>query len=88
MSTDLSASVFRPVVVRLSEHPWFRAFATGTRPGRAVALRLVAGETLDDAIRVARDAVDRAVVPTIATAVPSMTVEAQKAGPKSAPFVT
>ena len=41
-----------------------------------------------NAIRVARDAVDRAVVPTIATAVPSMTVEAQKAGPKSAPFVT
>ncbi|TMD88490.1 MAG: phosphate acyltransferase PlsX [Chloroflexi bacterium] len=41
-----------------------------------------------NAVRVARDAVDRAVVPTIAAAVPSMTVEAQKAGPKSAPFVT
>jgi glycerol-3-phosphate acyltransferase PlsX len=41
-----------------------------------------------NAIRVARDAVDRAVVPTIAAAVPSMTTQAQKSAPKSAPFVT
>ena len=41
-----------------------------------------------NAIRVARDAVDQAVVPTIAAAVPSMTTQPQKAAPKSAPFVT
>jgi glycerol-3-phosphate acyltransferase PlsX len=41
-----------------------------------------------NAIRVARDAVDGGVVPTIAAAVPSMTTQTQKSAPKSAPFVT
>jgi len=40
-----------------------------------------------NAIRVARDAVDRRVVATIAAAVPS-TVKPQESEPKSAPFVT
>ena len=41
-----------------------------------------------NAVRVARDAVDRAIVSTIAAAIPSVSVQSQKAGPKSAPFVT
>jgi proline dehydrogenase len=35
------------------EHPWSRSVVTGTRPGRAVASRFVAGESLEDAMRVA-----------------------------------
>jgi proline dehydrogenase len=50
-----SASVVRPTILRLAHHPWFRHFATVTRPGRAVASRFVAGETLDQAMVVARD---------------------------------
>jgi proline dehydrogenase len=53
--TDFQASVFRPLVLGLSSRRSFRRLATQTRPGRAVALRFVAGETLDDAVRVARD---------------------------------
>jgi proline dehydrogenase len=53
MST-LSASVIRPSILRLAEHPWFRHIVTRTRPGRAVATRFVAGETLDQAMAVAR----------------------------------
>ncbi len=41
-----------------------------------------------NAVRVARDAVDQAVVPTITAAVPSITVVKQPSAPKSAPFVT
>jgi glycerol-3-phosphate acyltransferase PlsX len=41
-----------------------------------------------NAVRVARDAVDRQVVATIAAAVPSTGVGRQKSAPKSAPFVT
>jgi proline dehydrogenase len=51
----LSTSVVRPLILRLAGHPWFRRFATDTRPGRAVASRFVAGETLEQAIKVARD---------------------------------
>jgi len=40
-----------------------------------------------NAVRVARDAVDRQVVPTIVAAVPSI-VGPQKSAPKSAPLVT
>src|SRR2546425_2195862 len=50
-----STSVLRPLILRLAEHPSFRRLATGTRPGRAVATRFVAGETLEDAMRVAAD---------------------------------
>jgi proline dehydrogenase len=53
--TTLSTSVIRPSILRLAGHPWFRRFATNTRPGRAVASRFVAGETLDQALTVARD---------------------------------
>ncbi|MDP9330028.1 MAG: proline dehydrogenase family protein [Actinomycetota bacterium] len=53
--SDLRSGVFRPVVLRLAGHPWFRKLATQTRPGRAVASRFVAGETLDDGMRVARE---------------------------------
>ena len=51
----LSTSVIRPSILLLAEHPWFRRVATTTRPGRAVASRFVAGETLDQAMAVARD---------------------------------
>jgi proline dehydrogenase len=52
--TDLSTAIFRPTILRLAGHPWFRGVATTTRPGRAVAERFVAGETLEDAINAAR----------------------------------
>jgi len=53
--STLSTSVIRPLILRLAGHPWFRRIATGTRPGRAVAGRFVAGETLDQAMGVARE---------------------------------
>jgi len=51
---NLGTSLFRPAIVRLSSHPWFRWLATRTPPGRAVAARFVAGESIDDAIEAAR----------------------------------
>jgi proline dehydrogenase len=56
--SDLSTSVFRPAILRVASHPWFRSLATGTPPGRAVARRFVAGESLVEAMSVAR-ALDR-----------------------------
>ena len=53
--SDLTTTVFRPGILRLAHHPWSRALATRTRPGRAVAGRFVAGESFDDAMRVARE---------------------------------
>lgn len=53
--TTLSTSVIRPLILRLAGHPRFRGIATDTRPGRAVASRFVAGETLDQAMAVARE---------------------------------
>ena len=53
--TDLQTSVFRPLVLGLCSRRSFRKLATQTRPGRALATRFVAGETLDDAMRVARE---------------------------------
>jgi proline dehydrogenase len=50
-----TTSAIRSLILRLAEHPWFRRIATTTRPGRAVAGRFVAGETLGQAMRVARD---------------------------------
>jgi phosphate acyltransferase len=41
-----------------------------------------------NAVRVARDAVDRQVVATFAASVPATTVKAQQSDPKTAPFVT
>jgi proline dehydrogenase len=57
--SDLSEAVFRPAVLKLAGHPWFRRLATQSPPGRALARRFVAGETLDEAMAAARD-LDRA----------------------------
>lgn len=51
----LSDAILRPAILRVAEASWFRGLATRTRPGRAVASRFVAGETLADALAVARD---------------------------------
>jgi proline dehydrogenase len=51
----LSSSVLRPAIIRVAHHPWMRRLWTETAPGRAVATRFVAGETLADALAVARD---------------------------------
>ncbi len=53
--TDLSARLLRPAILRVAGHPWFRHMATRTAPGRAVASRFVAGETLSEAMAAARD---------------------------------
>jgi proline dehydrogenase len=50
---SFSTSVLRPLILRVAEHPWSRRIITGTRPGRAVAFRFVAGESLEEAMRVA-----------------------------------
>jgi proline dehydrogenase len=55
---NVGASLLRPLILRLAHHPWFRRLATQTRPGRAVASRFVAGETLDQAMEAA-SALDR-----------------------------
>jgi proline dehydrogenase len=54
----LSDRVFRPAIVTVAHHAWVRRFATRSRIGRAVATRFVAGETLADALAVARDLAD------------------------------
>jgi len=51
----LSTSVFRPAILRVANHPWARRAVTGTRPGRRVAFRFVAGETLAEAMAAARE---------------------------------
>jgi proline dehydrogenase len=51
----LSTGVFRPAILRVAHHPWVRSLVTGTRPGRAVASRFVAGETLAEALAAARE---------------------------------
>ncbi len=50
----MNGSAFRALVGWVTSHPRFRRVATGTRPGRAVASRFVAGESLDDGIEAAR----------------------------------
>jgi proline dehydrogenase len=54
----LSDRVFRPAIVKVAHHTWVRRFATRSRIGRSVATRFVAGETLADALAVARDLAD------------------------------
>jgi len=49
-----SSSVWRAAIVRLTHLPWFRRLATQTPPGRAVADRFVAGETLAEGMAIAR----------------------------------
>jgi proline dehydrogenase len=51
----LSSSVLRPAIIRVAHHSWVRRLATQSRVGRAVSTRFVAGETLADALAVARD---------------------------------
>jgi proline dehydrogenase len=51
----LSDSVFRPAIVRVAHHAWVRRLATRSAIGRAVATRFVAGETLAEALAVARE---------------------------------
>jgi proline dehydrogenase len=53
--TDLATRFVRPTILRVAHHPWFRHMATRTAPGRAVASRFVAGETLAEAMAAARD---------------------------------
>jgi proline dehydrogenase len=48
-------AVLRPAVLRLSRSAVFRRAVTGTRPGKALAKRFVAGETLDEAMRATRE---------------------------------
>jgi proline dehydrogenase len=52
---SFSTTVVRPLILRVAEHPLPRTIATRTRPGRAVASRFVAGETLEEAMRVAAE---------------------------------
>ena len=49
---DLSL-LLRSAIVGVAHHPWVRRAVTGTPPGRALATRFVAGETLPEAIEVA-----------------------------------
>jgi proline dehydrogenase len=51
----LPSGVLRPAILRVAHHPWMRRLVTGTRPGRAVATRFVAGETLEEALAVVAD---------------------------------
>ncbi len=53
-----SSAVLRPAILRVAHHPWFSRLVTGTGPGRAVATRFVAGETLAEALAVARSLAD------------------------------
>jgi proline dehydrogenase len=53
--TDAGTRLLRPAILRIAHHPWFRHVATRTAPGRAVAARFVAGETLAEAMAAARD---------------------------------
>ena len=46
--------MWRAAIVRLTRRPWFRRVATQTPPGRAVANRFVAGETLAEGMAIAR----------------------------------
>ena len=50
----MSGPFLRRPVVWLTQHPWFRRLVTGTPPGRAVARRFVAGESLEEALAAAR----------------------------------
>jgi proline dehydrogenase len=49
------SGVIRASILRIAESGWFRRLATRSRPGRALADRFVAGETLAEAMAVARE---------------------------------
>lgn len=59
----MNGPLLRAPILRLTQARWFRRLATG-RLGWVVASRFVAGESLDDAIRVARE-LDRRSAATI-----------------------
>ena len=50
---SFSTGVLRPLTLGVAEHPLTRKIVTGSRPGRAVASRFVAGETLGQAMSTA-----------------------------------
>jgi proline dehydrogenase len=54
----ISTGVLRPTIVKVAHHGWVRRVATRSRIGRAVADRFVAGETLAEALAVARELAD------------------------------
>ena len=53
--------MLRSLILGIANARWFRRLATGTGPGRALAGRFVAGETLVEALAVARDLTDQGV---------------------------
>jgi proline dehydrogenase len=57
----LSTGVLRPAILRVAHHSWVESLATGSRLGRAVAGRFVAGETLAVALAAARGAAEDGV---------------------------
>jgi proline dehydrogenase len=50
---SFSTAVLRPLTLGIAEHPLTRRIVTGSRPGRAVASRFVAGESLEEAMSIA-----------------------------------
>jgi proline dehydrogenase len=58
---SFSTGIVRPAMVRISRLRLVRRLVTGTRPGRALAGRFVAGATLDEAIRAATQLDDTGV---------------------------
>ncbi len=58
---SFSTGIIRPAMVRISRLRLVRRLVTGTRPGRALAGRFVAGATLDEAIRAAAELEDTGV---------------------------
>jgi proline dehydrogenase len=50
---SFSTAVLRPLTLGIAEHPLTRRIVTGSRPGRAVASRFVAGESLGEAMSIA-----------------------------------
>jgi proline dehydrogenase len=56
---SLPGHVLRRTILRVSEARWFRHLTTRTPPGRALSTRFVAGETLAEAMAVARQVHER-----------------------------
>jgi proline dehydrogenase len=81
---SLSTSVLRPLTVGIAEHPWSRRIVTGTRIGRAVASRFVAGERLEDAIRAAASLDRRRITPMLDFLGENVRTEAQAEGARAA----
>jgi proline dehydrogenase len=52
---ELTTRVIRPVVLQVTDLPPIRRLVSQTRPGRALARRFVAGETLAEAMSAARE---------------------------------